>query len=362
MNERRVFTSVGMLIAILALAVGLTQAQALDPQSPAAQQAALGNTFTYQGQLSDGGVPANGTYDFQFILYNALSGGSQVGSTVAKENVPVTDGLFIVVLDFGQVFDGTGLWLEAAVRPGSSTGVHTILSPRQEITPTPYASYAIQAYQAYRANGLSAPDGDPMDAATVNNDGTLIVSDLEVVRDDWATLDIRTSAVDKDAHIRLYDDSDYWGIHNDDSEGNNLNIRYNNSSKVWITPDGDMGIGANAPSAKLDVAGDIAQDLAANGVVKAGAYITFTFVSIPDIDCNIARSFTTVEGGAVSAPVGMMCIVDFDFDLSQRYWVAMATDSGLTATCDLDSDTTRLSCMLLDGDSLTNGNFMLLVY
>ena len=45
-------------------------------------------------------------------------------------------------MDFGSVFDGTGLWLEAAVRPGSSTGGYTILSPRQEITPAPYALYA----------------------------------------------------------------------------------------------------------------------------------------------------------------------------------------------------------------------------
>jgi len=127
------------LIVMLVLMVGLNQAQALGTRQVTMPRAAVGNAFTYQGSLSDGGNPANGEYDFQFILYNALTGGSQVGSIVATDDVTVTNGLFTVALDFGTVFDGTGLWLEAAVRPGSSTGDYTILSPRQEITPAPYA-------------------------------------------------------------------------------------------------------------------------------------------------------------------------------------------------------------------------------
>jgi hypothetical protein len=30
----------------------------------------LGTAFTYQGQLTDGGSAANGTYDLRFILYD----------------------------------------------------------------------------------------------------------------------------------------------------------------------------------------------------------------------------------------------------------------------------------------------------
>jgi hypothetical protein len=30
----------------------------------------LSTAFTYQGQLTDGGGPANGTYDLRFILYD----------------------------------------------------------------------------------------------------------------------------------------------------------------------------------------------------------------------------------------------------------------------------------------------------
>jgi len=101
--------------------------------------ASFSTSFTYQGQLTDEGSPADGDYDFQFALYDALSGGAQVGSNVSADDMTVTDGLFTVLLDFGAVFDGTALWLEIGVREGSSTGAYTILSPRQALTAAPYA-------------------------------------------------------------------------------------------------------------------------------------------------------------------------------------------------------------------------------
>jgi hypothetical protein len=99
----------------------------------------VGTAFTYQGRLTDGGSPANGEYDFRFELYDAVSGGSQVGSMVPKENTAVTDGLFTVELNFGSgVFNGDARYLEIGVRPGSG-GTYTTLSPRQALTPAPYA-------------------------------------------------------------------------------------------------------------------------------------------------------------------------------------------------------------------------------
>ena len=107
--------------------------------------APVGTVFTYQGKLTDGGAPADGTYDFEFKLYDALSGGSQVGSTVPLGDVAVADGLFTVQLDFGNVFDGTALFLEIGVRPGASIGAYTPLTPRQALTATPFAIYAAKA-------------------------------------------------------------------------------------------------------------------------------------------------------------------------------------------------------------------------
>jgi hypothetical protein len=106
--------------------------------------APIDTSFTYQGRLVIGGIPANGAYDFTFTLYDALNGGAQVGGTVTRSGVTVTDGLFTVQLDFGAVFDGTALYLEIGVRPGSG-GTYTTLAPRQALTATPYARYAAQS-------------------------------------------------------------------------------------------------------------------------------------------------------------------------------------------------------------------------
>jgi hypothetical protein len=109
--------------------------------------------FTYQGRLTDGGTPANGTYDLQFTLYNASS--AAIGSPLAREDVTVTNGVFTVQLDFGaSVFtNGQASTLEIGVRPGAATGAFTILSPRQPITATPYA---IQTLNASQLGGVAA--------------------------------------------------------------------------------------------------------------------------------------------------------------------------------------------------------------
>jgi len=114
--------------------------------------------FTYQGFLRDNGQPANGTYDLRFALYDALSGGNQIGIIVTVEDVNVADGLFTVEVDFGTLPFNTGArrWIEIGVRPGNSTGGHSLLTPRIELTPVPYAIYAQNiADNAVSANQLA---------------------------------------------------------------------------------------------------------------------------------------------------------------------------------------------------------------
>jgi len=106
--------------------------------------APVGTAFTYQGRLKDRGSATNGDYDFRFSLYDALTDGHQVGSTISVDRVSVTNGLFAVQLDFGNNFRGSALWLEIEVAP-SGSGSYVVLSPRQELTPTPYALYAVTA-------------------------------------------------------------------------------------------------------------------------------------------------------------------------------------------------------------------------
>ncbi len=64
-----------------ALAQDEAEPQSGDPNAPALVDAALGRSFTYQGYLTQGGAPHNGVCDFQFKLWNAATGGSQIGAT-----------------------------------------------------------------------------------------------------------------------------------------------------------------------------------------------------------------------------------------------------------------------------------------
>ena len=117
---------------------------------------ALGTAFTYQGQLKDSGLPATGVYDFEFKLFDAFSGGAQVGATFLAGDVAVSQGAFSVKLDFGSAFTGQARFLEIGVRPGVSGGAYTMLSARQELTPTPTSLYAVSATTI---NGLVCTNG-----------------------------------------------------------------------------------------------------------------------------------------------------------------------------------------------------------
>lgn len=101
---------------------------------------AQGTAFTYQGNLSDGGKPANGGYDLAFTIFNAPTNGTIIGGGITNLATGVTNGLFIATLDFGGgVFTGPARWLQIGVRTNGSTGPFVMLSPRQALTPAPYA-------------------------------------------------------------------------------------------------------------------------------------------------------------------------------------------------------------------------------
>ncbi len=103
---------------------------------------AQGTAFTYQGQLKQGGNAYNGTVDMSFSVYDAASGGNLIGGPLSMPGVSVTDGLFTVLLDFGGgVFQGDLRWLDITVGG-------TELSPRQELTPSPYSIWSAGPWTA----------------------------------------------------------------------------------------------------------------------------------------------------------------------------------------------------------------------
>ena len=117
-------------------------------------------TFTYQGMLKVGGAPYNGTADVQVRLYDSATAGTQVGGApLLFNNVIINGGTFTVGLDWGaSVFDTGGeRWLQIEVRtPAGSAGTFTTLSPRQRLTPVPYAMYALYSHTPFEYYGSDA--------------------------------------------------------------------------------------------------------------------------------------------------------------------------------------------------------------
>ncbi len=122
----------------------------------------VGTAFTYQGHLSDGATPATGLYDMRFSIWDALNAGTQLGETLTVSAVPVTNGLFMVNLDFGGVFSGGARWLAISVKTNLAVS-YTDLTPRQELTPSPYAVFAPAAGNANLA--LSVAPGSIVSAS-----------------------------------------------------------------------------------------------------------------------------------------------------------------------------------------------------
>ncbi|HEV2694813.1 MAG TPA: tail fiber domain-containing protein [Verrucomicrobiae bacterium] len=152
---------------------------------------AQGTAFTYQGRLNNGGALANGSYDMAFTLYATNVTGSAIAGPVTNTAVAVSNGLFTTTVDLGGAFNGTSNWLQIAVSTNSAN-VFSTLTPRQRLTPVPYALYSTMAGYATTA-GLAAsvppdsitaamlapgaasvlgtPNGTATNAVTVNNNG-----------------------------------------------------------------------------------------------------------------------------------------------------------------------------------------------
>ncbi len=119
----------------------------------------VGTAFTYQGQLKRAGVPVTGSVDFEFSMWTAASGGTRL-AVIGPVTLELVDGLFTERLDFGEgVFTGDARWLEVLVE--DTLGARATLSPRQQITTTPYALTAKQA------EDLELPFSGTVDTAAI---------------------------------------------------------------------------------------------------------------------------------------------------------------------------------------------------
>ena len=153
-------------LLIVSLAVVLCSATAFAQTS----------TFTYQGRLTDAGSAASGPFEMQFKLFDAPTAGTQQPQPgpitiqfTGGSAVPVTAGVFTVQLDFGPTaFPGAARYLEIGVRhPGDPA--FTILSPRQQMTSSPYAIRSLTNIYGDGSDGdLSVGAGDWNTSPPVN--------------------------------------------------------------------------------------------------------------------------------------------------------------------------------------------------
>jgi hypothetical protein len=133
--------NLGALI-ILPLFILAQQVGAAPWRAPAAVPSST-TTVNYQGRLFDNsGDPVNGNVTLVFSLYDQASGGNRKWGPETHTGVPVSDGLFSVLLGSRTVDGipqsalGGDLWLEVSVNGET-------LSPREQLGAVPYAIWSL---------------------------------------------------------------------------------------------------------------------------------------------------------------------------------------------------------------------------
>ena len=277
------------------LALGLTAA--VEGQTP------VGTAVTYQGRLEEGGLIADGAYDFQFRLFDASAAGLQVGSTLSVNDLNLSDGVFSVNLDFGSAsYNVDARWLEIAVRDGASAGAYTTLTPRQRLRAAPFAIQSLKdANWALAGGDISNTNTGDVGIGTTNPLGRLHIShtanpDITFENSGDTTADRRVSlnfrhASGIGAEIEAERDTGA-------SDGMSLAfstepVAGSLTERMRITETGDVGIGSASPNAKLHVR----SEGTTSGVPPIGLRVTSEFPS----GTGTSTEYIQFEGTEVTA-------------------------------------------------------------
>jgi hypothetical protein len=204
----------------------------------------LGTGFTYQGRLTENNGAPTGTYDFQFRLFDAATGGNQLGPTGTVDDLQVTQGLFTTSLDFGAQFGGQRRWLQLEVRPGASTGAYTVLSPRQELMATPNAVFSMFPWRT-NAAGIAYLDGGNVGIGTATPVGRLDVAS-------GSNSYVRVGATWGDLHFNGGSDG-VFGLINEGPPAGRTEIIGQGVARMAILNSGKIGVGTVDPGARFQV-------------------------------------------------------------------------------------------------------------
>ncbi len=134
---------------------------------------AVPGMINYQGKLTDSdSYPLDGTYQVQFHIYDAATGGSELWSET--QSVTVTDGIYNVQLGSvtpltAGVFSSDAVYLEVVIL-NDDTSTWETLSPRQRLTSTAFS------FRAADAESLEGHASSEFALTTHQHDGSDITS------------------------------------------------------------------------------------------------------------------------------------------------------------------------------------------
>ena len=153
-----------IVIVTLVVSLGLKSTNSIAAPTP------VGAGFNYQGELTDGGSPANGIYDFQIRIYSDPLTGASFLNSQDVFGITVTNGLFSLNnIDYGDAtYNGDEIWLEIWVRQQGVGGL-VKLDPRQRLHAVPYSVQAeFLAPNGANTNDVLQFDGGNWVASAVN--------------------------------------------------------------------------------------------------------------------------------------------------------------------------------------------------
>jgi hypothetical protein len=184
--------------------------------------------------------------------------------------VDVIDGYFTVQLGLdGVEFNSDGVhWLEVAVRDANSTDPcdYVTLSPRQQLTPTPYAVYAENAsvdsdWMVSANNMYSIPSGrvgigttNPSSKLHIEDDSTL---DVKVTINNLNDAGSERLSFGTDAGMTAWgaansSNPSKWRFFNNRTSGN-YDWVTSGSIRMALSNSGNLGIGTTTPESRLHI-------------------------------------------------------------------------------------------------------------